>query len=218
MKNIYRDFQRRKAFISHGFLILAIVLFAASYLLRFTDEWLCNLLMGIGASCLASVLYSFVTSIPEHYRFLKKENDEKRAIIHGRWEAIDLARRMFHDCCKAGDYEGALRRINYLREKCGSLCDEFRDVQQNEKMLIDDASVQAYCDEFEKAQLEYLILCANIEADEEPLDPTNENFTEYLNRMKASVKRFFANYESIYAAQLHEAVDIERIKIDNRYI
>lgn len=219
MKNIYRNFQRRKAFITHGFFILALLLFVVSYILYSKEnEWLSNLLMGIGASCLASVLYSFVTSIPDHYRFLKKENDEKRAIIHGRWESIDLARRMFYDCCQEGDYEGALRRINYMREKCGSLCNEFCDVQQNEKMLISDESIQAYCDEFEKAQLEFIILCTNIESDDEPLNSSNENFGGYLERMKASVQRFYSNYESIYSTQLHEAADIERIKIDNRYI
>ena len=216
-KNVFRTFQRRKSLIIAGYFIISAFLFLLSFLTAETNAWLSNLMMGIGASCLASVLYSFITSIPNRYRFLFEQCNAKRTIIQGRYEAIDNGCYMFYVCCDTKDYEGALRRIGYIREKCQSLCDELRNAQEYEKLFIDDASVEYYYKEYEAAQLEHCILAAEIEADEEPLNVNNSSIQEYLERMKVVVKRYKDNYNRLYSQQLREATEIERIKIHNRY-
>lgn len=218
MKNIFRTFQRRKTLLIAGYFIVSAILFLVSFLLERTSSWLSNLMMGIGASCLASVLYSFITSIPDRYRFLFEQSNAKGSIIRSRYEAIDNGCYMFYVCCDNRDYEGALRRIGYIREKCQSLCNELRNVQEYEKLFIGDTSVEHYCKEYEAAQLEHCILAANIEADEEPLDANNSRIQEYLERMIAVVERYKENYNQLYSQQLQEAAEIERIKIHNRYL
>ena len=76
MKNIYRNFQRQKTVVNCAFFAAAVIMFLFSFVIRDLHAWWSNLLMGIGASCLASVMFAIVTSFPDKYRRLKEDTDE----------------------------------------------------------------------------------------------------------------------------------------------
>ena len=217
MKNIYRNFQRQKTVVNCAFFAAAVIMFLFSFVIRDLHAWWSNLLMGIGASCLASVMFAIVTSFPDKYRRLKEDTDEKRAIIHSRWEAIDLARLNFKDYLEAGNYERALGYVGYMHEKCGVLCSQFDDAQGYQHMLQKDKTIDDYRIEFEAAEKQYHLLYSEIETERQPFSDNNPKREEFIRRMIEVMARFYDNYDKIYGIQLKEASEIERIKFRNRY-
>lgn len=217
MKKIYRNFQRQKAAVNYVFFAIAAVMFFLSFVLRDIYAWWSNLLMGIGASCLASVMFAIVTRFPNKYRKLKEDTDEKYALIHGYLEAIDLARQNFNDYLKAGDYMRALGYIEYMHEKCGSLCIQFTNTQDYQNMLQKDKTVDNYRIEFKATEKQYYLLYSEIKTNQQAFDDNNPKRDEFIRRMKEVIERFYDNYNKLYLIQLEEASEIELIKFRNRY-
>ena len=199
------------------FSITSAVLFLLSFLFRNTYVWLSNLFMGIGASCLASVMFAIVTSFPDQYRKLKEDTDEKRAIIHSRWEAIDGARLSFEHYLEAGNYERALGYIGYMDEKCGALCSQLENAQGYQHMMQKDKSIEIYRSEFKAAEQQYNALYKEIRAAQNPFADDNPRREEFIHRMTEVIARFYKNYDNLYGIQMKGAAEIERIKFKNRY-
>ena len=188
--------------------LITISVFVVSAFLFNAYPWVSNLLMGIGASFLASILFAvFSESTRKKYVILSAENKAKKETAFMYDEGILLGRRKAMEEYKAGQYERATNWGEYFYEKIHSTRAAFEGVQRYEGRLKRDKNVNFFISESDKLYEEYLEITEHLQVAEDKKAIAKE--------VLSNMGKCYALYSDMILSALHDATEIEMI--NNKY-
>ena len=188
--------------------LITVFLFVVSAILFEQYPWVSNLLMGIGASFLASILFAtFSETTRKKYVILSAEAKAKKETTYLYMKGIDLGWLEAKEAYESHNYERALSWIGYFYEKILSTSHSFEGIQQYEGKLKKDVKVNSFISEVEKLHSEFL------EIEEHFHD--SEDKKAIAEEALRNMGKCYVLYGSMIQSALHDATEIEMI--NNKY-
>lgn len=188
--------------------LITVSVFVASAFLYNAHPWTSNLLMGIGASFLASLLFAvFSESTRKKYVILSAESKAKKETAFMYDKCILLGHREAMKEYKAGQYEQAINWIGYFYEKIHSTCSAFMSVQSYEGRLKRDKNANSFISESSKLFEQYLEIKEHLQ------DAENKKAT--TEAALRNMEKCYTLYCDMLLSTLHDATEIEMI--NNKY-
>lgn len=191
--------------------LITVFMFTASGILFDAYPWLSNLLMGIGASFLASILFAvFSEATRKKYVILSAESKAKKEITYLYMKNIDLGRLEAKKAYDAQKYKRTLSWIGYFYEKVLSTSRSFEGIQRYEDRLKKDKIVNSFISESNKMFEEYLEIKEHLH-DAHDAEGKKAIAEEALKNME----KCYTLYGDMILSALHDAAEIEMI--NNKY-
>ena len=201
IKKLHRAIYMVSAFIT-------VFMFAVSAILFDAYPWASNLLMGIGASFLASILFAaFFEATRKMYVVLSAESKVKKETIYLYMENIDLGRLEAKEAYKSQNYEKTLSWVGYFYEKILSTSLAFENVQKIEGWLKKDTKVNSFIFEVNKLHSEFLSIAEHLQ--------DVENKEIIAEEALRNMEKCYALYGNMILSALHDVTEVEMI--NNKY-
>lgn len=205
---MYKRIQKLRRFLTLVFSIVSIIAFYFSWRLSLQENnknllWISNLLMGVGASFLASILYTiFNESTKRKYQSFVDESKSKREIVFAYYKNIDMGYSESEETFKEADYNRTFRWGLYFYEKINTVCHTLQTIQQYEHKLVNDNDTDSF---ISKAQEKYSEFLNIIKSKEENCSK------EIAEKIIINLKETYELYCEIYGSVLHNATELEII-------
>ena len=188
--------------------LITVSLFVASAIIFEQYPWVSNLLLGIGASFLASILFAvFSETTRKKYVVLSVESKVKSEIAYLYVKGIDLGRLEAKKAYETNNYERMLRWIAYFYEKILSTSRSFENAQKYEGRMRKDKKVNCFISEVNKMHEEFLSI------EEQSRESKDEK--SLAEQALKNMEKCYILYEDIIQDALHDATEIEII--NNKY-
>ena len=188
--------------------LITVSVFVASAFLFNAYPWVSNLLMGIGASFLASILFAvFSESTRKKYVILTAESKAKKETAFMYDKGILFGRREAVEEYNAGQYEQVINWAGYFYEKICSTCTAFEGVQRYEGRLKKDEAVSSFISNVNKMHEEYLSIRVRFQNAEDKKSIAEETLK--------NIDKCYDLYSEMMLSALHDATEIEMI--NNKY-
>ena len=188
--------------------LITVSVFVASAFLFNVYPWVSNLLMGIGASFLASILFTvFSESTRKKYVILAAESKTKKETAFMYDKGILVGRREAMKEYKAGHYERAINWVGYFYEKICSTGAAFEGIQRYEGRLKKDEKVNSFISVANEMYGEYLSIRGRFQNAEDKKSIAEETLM--------NMDKCYDLYSEMILSALHDATEIEMI--NNKY-
>ncbi len=208
MRIMFKTIKRLHRTLYVASALITVSVFVASAFLFVEYPWVSNLLMGIGASFLASILFAvFSESTRKKYVILSAESKAKKETAVMYDKGILIGRREAMEEYKAGHYERAINWVGYFYEKISSTCAAFEGVQRYEGRLQQDKNINSFIAKSNKLYEEYLEIKEHLQEAED-----KKAIAEEVLR---NMEKCYALYSDMILSALHDATEIEMI--NNKY-
>lgn len=192
--------------------ILAFLLSWLSY--KFHYDWITNLLLGIGASFLASIMFSiFSETTKKKYLHFYDENKRKQEIVFSYYKNIDLGRCEATEAFKTDNFVRTINWVGYFYEKVCSVCRQLENAQKYEKKLKNDEATNKFIHSIHDKHEEYIKLLNTKNTTSFDENGLKSIALQFLNNMEES----YFLYDEIYYSVLHNASELELVKNTYKY-
>ena len=208
MRNMFKKIKRLHDILYVASALITVSLFVASAFLFDVSPWGSNLLLGVAASFLASILFSvFSESTMKKYVIMSAETKAKKETTYLYMESIDLGRLEAKDAYKTQNYERTLSWIGYFYEKILSTSCSFANIQEYEGRLKKDSKVNSFISNANKLYGEYLEIHKRLQESED-----KEAIAEEALR---NMEKCYVLYGDMILSALHDSTELEAA--NNKY-
>lgn len=199
---MYKKLQNRHIILIISFSLASVSSFLLSWLLFSINSgefsiWLSNLLMGIGASFLASIFYSiFSGSLRKKYNRLKKEKKIKEDVIFTQYKGIDLGYQNAKEAFDCNDIKELVNWSYYFYEKIESICLMLKNAQTIELKLKKDIKTNEFISSAKEAHDEFLTIIGSNSNEKTYSDKT-------AHEIANNVEKCYDSYNKLYKSILY---------------
>ena len=200
---MYKKIKQLRKHIIVASAILTVSAFGFSGLVFNKYLWLSNLLMGIGASFLASILFAvFSDATRKKYTIFSAEARAKKEAAFLYDSGILCGHAEMNRAYEARDFESVVNWGVYFYEKMLSTCRCFEGIQHHEGKLKKDADVASFISSAYAKYNEYLTL-------REKYHLPDSNRQVIAKAVLENINTCFEIYGKIQSSALHDSYELE---------